>query len=75
MIKIAICVVCEKKTSGSLNFCKVHYQEYKEDIAEKKPWVKALKNEVQRERRRRERELGDTSLDEMMDHVYSNDRW
>lgn len=72
---MATCVVCDKKTSGSLNFCKIHYDDYKEDIKEKKPWVKVLKNEVQRERRRRERELNDTSLDALMDRTYENDRW
>lgn len=72
---MSVCVVCERKTSGSLNFCKVHYEDYKEDIKEKRPWVRALKNEVQRERRRKEREINDTSLDEMMDRQYQNDRW
>lgn len=72
---MSVCVVCERKTSGSLNFCKIHYDEYKEDIKEKKPWVRALKNEVQRERRRKERELTDTSLDALLDRIYENDRW
>jgi hypothetical protein len=72
---MSVCVVCERKTSGALNFCKIHYNEYKDDIAEKKPWVRALKNEVQRERRRKERELNDTSLDAMLDRTYENDRW
>ena len=72
---MSVCVVCDRKTSGSLNFCKIHYDEYKDDIKEKRPWVRALKNEVQRERRRKERELNDTSLDEMMDRQYQNDRW
>ncbi len=73
---MAICVVCERKTSGSLNFCKIHYEEYEEDIKDKKPWVKVLKNEVQRERRRKERELNDVSLDALMDRAYDHhDKW
>jgi hypothetical protein len=73
---MAVCVVCERKTSGSLNFCKVHYQEYEGDIRDKKPWVKVLKNEVQRERRRKERELNDVSLDSLMDRAYrDHDKW
>ena len=63
-------MVCEKLTSGSLEFCARHYKEHKEDILDKKPWVKALKNDAQRERRRRERELNDTSLDQIMDNQY-----
>jgi len=72
---MAICVICERKTSGPLNFCKIHYNEYKSDIDEKKPWVKMVKNEAQRERRRKERELNDTSLDMLLDRVYDNDKW
>ena len=71
---MAACVICEAKTSGSLNFCKVHYHQFRDDINEKKPWVKVLKNETQRERRRQERERNDTSLDAMMDRQYE-DRW
>lgn len=67
---MSTCVVCEVKTSGSLEFCRTHYQQHKEDIKEKKAWVKHLKNEAQRERRRREREYEDTSLDAMMDIQY-----
>jgi hypothetical protein len=72
---MALCVICERKTSGPLNFCKVHFNEHREDIDQKKPWVKALKNEVQRERRRRDREQNDTSLDAILDRHYENDRW
>ena len=72
---MSVCVVCDKKTSGSLNFCKQHYEEYKGDINDKKPWVKALKSEVQRERRRKDREFGDYSLDALIDRHYENDRW
>lgn len=61
------CVLCEKPTSGSLEFCKKCYHDNQEDIKEKKPWVKVLKNDAQRERRRREREFNDTSLDAMID--------
>lgn len=75
MVKISVCVVCDKKTSGSLNFCKTHYEEYRDDIDDKKPWVKALKSEVQRDRRRRDREVRDVSLDALMDRHYENDRW
>lgn len=63
---MARCVVCEKPTSGSLEFCRKHYTDHREDIQEKKPWVKALKNDAQRERRRREREQ-EVSLDELLD--------
>lgn len=62
------CVVCASRTSGSLEFCRKCYHLYKEDVAERKPWVKILKNEAQRERRRRERESEDVSLDKIMDH-------
>lgn len=61
------CVVCERPTSGSLEFCKIHYTDFKEDIKDKKPWVKALKNEAQRERRRRDKEFNDISLDSILD--------
>lgn len=69
------CVVCEKKTSGSLEFCQVHYREYKDDIIEKKPWVRVLKNDAQRERRRREKEYDNTSLDQILDRTWANNRW
>jgi hypothetical protein len=71
---MAVCVVCGKKTSGSLEFCRIHYNEYREDIAEKKPWVRVLKNEAQRERRRKEREFDYISLDEIMDRSYDRDK-
>jgi hypothetical protein len=61
------CVVCERATSGSLEFCRKHYNDHKGDILDKKPWVKALKNEAQRERRRQEREYQDVSLDHIME--------
>lgn len=61
------CVICERVTSGSLEFCKKHYTDHKDDIRDKKPWVKSLKNDAQRERRRREREFNDTSLDAILD--------
>lgn len=64
---MARCVSCERPTSGSLEFCQRCYGQFKDDIREKKPWVKALKNDAQRERRRREREFNDTSLDAIMD--------
>lgn len=64
------CVVCERKTSGSLEFCRIHYNEYKEDIVSKKPWVRVLKNDAQRERRRREKEFDNMSLDAIMDRDY-----
>jgi hypothetical protein len=73
---MASCVVCDRKTSGSLEFCKNHYNEYKDDIKEKRPWVRVLKNEAQRERRRKEREFDNSSLDEIMDRSYDRDnRW
>ena len=64
---MARCVICERITSGSLEFCGRHYKDYKEDILLKKPWVREMKNEAQRQRRQREREFADTSLDEIMD--------
>lgn len=67
---MASCVICERKTSGSLEFCQVHYNLYKVEIKDKKPWVKALKNDAQRERRRLEKERNDMSLDAIMDRDY-----
>lgn len=73
---MAKCVVCEKTTSGSLEFCQIHYHQFKEEIAEKKPWVRALKNEAQRERRRREKEFDNQSLDEILDGgKYRDNAW
>lgn len=73
---MAKCIVCEANTSGSLEFCRTCYKNHKEDIIEKKPWVKALKNESQRQRRARERELRDESLDAIMDSYYTrNERY
>lgn len=67
---MARCVVCEKLTSGSLEFCKLHYNQHKNDIAEKKAWVRELKNDAQRQRRQREKEYNNTSLDQIMDRQY-----
>ena len=64
------CVVCSRSTSGSLEFCGSHYKEYKEDILGKKPWVRVLKSDAQRERRRRAREFADESLDQILDRPY-----
>lgn len=64
------CVICEKSTSGSLEFCQRHFHEHKSDIMGKKPWVKALKNQAQRERRMANRESENVSLDEYMDKTY-----
>lgn len=61
------CVVCERATSGSLEFCKAHYNEFKQEIIEKRPWVRELKNQAQKERRRREKEYSDVSLDAILD--------
>lgn len=71
MIRISKCVVCERPTSGSLEFCRKHYQDHKKDIEDKKPWVKALKNDAQRERRRKEREQ-EVSLDALMEPQFEN---
>jgi hypothetical protein len=65
---VAKCVICERSTSGSLEFCQHHYQEHKHDIKTKKPWVRALKNAAQRERRLREKEFANTSLDALQDN-------
>lgn len=64
------CVVCDKLTSGSLEFCKVHFKIHKEDIIEKKPWVKTMKNDAQRQRRQREKDLNNVSLDQLVDRQY-----
>ena len=64
------CVVCERPTSGSLEFCKKHYTEFKEDIVDKRPWVRTLKNEAQKERRRANKEYDNTSLDAIIDIEY-----
>ena len=74
LVKVAECVICSRKTSGSLEFCRIHYGEYKEDILNKRPWVRVLKNEAQRERRRKEREFDYASLDEIMDRSYDRDK-
>lgn len=71
---MAECVVCERKTSGSLEFCQKHYTQYRDDIKEKKPWVRVLKNDAQRERRRRDREFGDQSLEAMQER-FEERRW
>lgn len=67
---MARCVVCETITSGSLEFCKKHFNQHKGDIADKKPWVRELKNDAQRQRRQREKEFNNTSLDAIMDRQY-----
>lgn len=73
---MAKCVVCEKSTSGSLEFCQRHYTQYKDDIREKRPWVRVLKNDAQRERRRQEREHDNASLDAIMDrYLEKPQRW
>lgn len=61
------CVVCDKPTSGSLEFCKVDFKNHEADIRDKKPWVRILKNDEQKERRRRKREYEDVSLDAIID--------
>lgn len=65
------CVVCDGVTSGNLEFCKIHYREHKQDILDKKPWVRSLKNDAQRERRRKAKEYEDTSLDRILDAQYT----
>lgn len=65
-------MVCERATSGSLEFCQRHYNEHKDDIKNKRPWVKALKNDAQRERRRKEREYDSVSLDALMETRRNN---
>lgn len=68
-------MVCESKTSGSLEFCKNCYKEFKNEIKEKRPWVRVLKNDEQRERRRREREFDNASLDQIMDRSFDRERY
>lgn len=69
------CVVCDKPTSGSLEFCQTDYKRHKADILDKKPWVKTLKNDAQRERRRNARESENTSLDAIMDRQFEKTRY
>ena len=64
------CVICEHQTSGSLEFCKNCYAQHKDDVKEKAPWVRSLKNDAQRQRRRREKEFNDVSLTAIMDRQY-----
>ena len=63
-------MVCEAPTSGSLDWCRVHYHEYKDDIKDKKSWTRALKNQAQRELRQREKEFDNVSLDGIIDREY-----
>jgi len=72
---VAECVVCSKSTSGSLEFCRSCYHSFKDEIKDKKPWTKVLKNEAQKERRRKKREYEDTSLDEIMDNYATKRGW
>ena len=67
------CVVCEKRTSGSLDWCQKHYADHKKAILEHEPWTRSLKNASQRERRRREKEYENTSLDQILDRRYEKD--
>ena len=69
------CVVCDGPTSGSLEFCRVDYNLYKDEIKGKKGWVRTLKNFEQRERRRKEKEFDNVSLDYIMDRSYDRDKW
>lgn len=71
---MAECVVCGGKTSGSLEFCQKDYKTYSKEIKDKKPWVRVLKNDAQRERRRRDREFGDQSLEAIQER-YDERRW
>lgn len=71
---MAKCCLCEKPTSGSLEFCKNCYRDNKDDILNKKPWVRSLKNDAQRERRRREKEYDNVSLDAIMDTFATRNR-
>jgi hypothetical protein len=75
VVKTARCVVCDDPTSGSLEFCKNCYNQNKDDVRDKKPWVRALKNDAQRERRRRQREYEDTSLDAIIDRQFEKGRF
>lgn len=68
-------MVCEASTSGSLEFCQKDYKKFKDDILEKRPWVKILKNDAQRERRRQDRESENTSLDAIMDRQFEKTRY
>ncbi len=67
------CIGCERATSGSLDWCQRCYKVHKDDILNKEEWVRSLKNASQRERRRREKEYADTSLDAIIDRRYERD--
>ena len=71
---MARCVVCENPTSGSLEFCGKCYNKYKPDVIDKKPWIRVLKSDAQRERRRKEKEYNQASLDEILDREFK-ERW
>lgn len=69
-------MACDRnKTSGSLEFCRDCYKTHRDDIMNKRPWVKVLKNFEQRERRRREREFDNVSLDQVLDNRYDRERY
>ena len=68
------CVICSGKTSGSLEFCGKCYKVHKEDVLGKKPWVRIMKSDAQKERRRLQKEFGDESLDQITDRHY-RERW
>jgi len=70
---LSSCVICERRTSGSLDWCREHYNLYKDEIKDKKPWVRSLKNDSQRERRRREKEFENVSLDAIIDRQFYKD--
>lgn len=70
--KLGACVACGRATSGSLEWCAKHYKEFQRDIKEHKPWTRLLKNEEQRDRRRRKKEHNDQSLDEMLERSEYN---
>jgi hypothetical protein len=53
---MGICAICEGQTLSSLEFCNKCFRTHREDIQDKKPWVRTVKNAAQKERRRRIKE-------------------
>jgi hypothetical protein len=64
------CVVCGKP--AWIDFCATDYKMWKEAILNKEPWVRELKNDGQRERRRINKEWVNVSLDNLMEREFDD---
>jgi len=71
---MGICAICEGQTLSSLEFCNKCFRTHREDIQDKKPWVRTVKNAAQKERRRRIKESNDTSLEGLLENHYNKYR-